>query len=951
MDNFLKTNDGFETTLKLIDTINRSTDDYLFIWNIPEDKRWFFGEIDKKYDVRNNGSAVNSTDEMMQVIYPADRPAVLKSLNEIATGKKDIHNMDYRWVTRDGQKVWINCHGTVIKDEEGNPHLMMGRVSEENLRHLFNPLTSLWNKNKLRLDLKQRLNDTKGYLMLLDIDGLAAINLSHGREYGDMLLKEVAEFCENLSEVHTAYHVDHNNFALLTELDSKEEVFEIYKALKEAMIDKCSFTASAVPIDNALFFDETQLLDSVNMTLKKAKDISNNRIEFFSAEDLSRKISSLELLEELKKSVENDFEGFEVYYQPQIRAGSYEIYGIEALLRYNSKTRGRVFPDKFIPILEESRLIKIVGLWVLRQALIQCKKWRESLPELHVSVNFSALQFEDLQLAEKVIAIVDEIGLPGDALTVEITESVELHNNIQLDNNIKYLKQHNINFAIDDFGTGYSNLGYLKQMNVDEIKIDRVFVNGIEKDTYNHKLISNVIEFARANSIRTCCEGVESTRELMTLETLLPDVIQGYLFDKPNTAEMIENTYILKSTDKFKERIEFLEKIREFKEKLGEHYGQFEYIYNTSNLKTYSNTSVQYLKNGEEFYKELIEDLKKAKKYIFMEYFIIERGQMWNGILEILEEKAKQGVDVRVMYDDIGTIYKLPNNYPKRMKKKGIKCVKFNSFVPIMSALHNNRDHRKITIVDGKVGYVSGLNIADEYINVVQRFGYWKDTGVRLKGEAIKSLLMMFLQLYNVQTQKIEDYKAYLKDVEPVKAKGFVCPFGDGPKYFYSDYIAENVYLNMINNAKDYVWITTPYLIIDSKINNALCAAAKRGVDVRIITPRIPDKKTIFMLTRSCYRVLKQAGVKIFEYEKGFVHAKQFLCDDDLSIVGTINLDYRSLMHHYECGVLMKGVDCIKDIKKDFENMFATSINMKDYKQNKFIRLYCAIIRAFTPML
>ena len=569
MDNFLKTNDGFETTLKLIDTINRSTDDYLFIWNIPEDKRWFFGEIDKKYDVRNNGSAVNSTDEMMQVIYPADRPAVLKSLNEIATGKKDIHNMDYRWVTRDGQKVWINCHGTVIKDEEGNPHLMMGRVSEENLRHLFNPLTSLWNKNKLRLDLKQRLNDTKGYLMLLDIDGLAAINLSHGREYGDMLLKEVAEFCENLSEVHTAYHVDHNNFALLTELDSKEEVFEIYKALKEAMIDKCSFTASAVPIDNALFFDETQLLDSVNMTLKKAKDISNNRIEFFSAEDLSRKISSLELLEELKKSVENDFEGFEVYYQPQIRAGSYEIYGIEALLRYNSKTRGRVFPDKFIPILEESRLIKIVGLWVLRQALIQCKKWRESLPELHVSVNFSALQFEDLQLAEKVIAIVDEIGLPGDALTVEITESVELHNNIQLDNNIKYLKQHNINFAIDDFGTGYSNLGYLKQMNVDEIKIDRVFVNGIEKDTYNHKLISNVIEFARANSIRTCCEGVESTRELMTLETLLPDVIQGYLFDKPNTAEMIENTYIIKSTDKFKERIEFLEKIREFKEKLG----------------------------------------------------------------------------------------------------------------------------------------------------------------------------------------------------------------------------------------------------------------------------------------------------------------------------------------------------------------------------------------------
>ena len=206
---------------------------------------------------------------------------------------------------------------------------------------------------------------------------------------------------------------------------------------------------------------------------------------------------------------------------------------------------------------------------MLRQALIQCKKWRESLPELHVSVNFSALQFEDPQLAENVIATVDEIGLPGDALTVEITESVELHNNQQFNNNIKCLKHHNIGFAIDDFGTGYSNLGYLKQMNVDEIKIDRVFVNGIEKDTYNHKLISNVVEFARANSIRTCCEGVESTRELVTLETLLPDVIQGYLFDKPNTAEIIENTYIVSSTAEFKERIEFIEKIREFKEKMG----------------------------------------------------------------------------------------------------------------------------------------------------------------------------------------------------------------------------------------------------------------------------------------------------------------------------------------------------------------------------------------------
>ncbi|MBQ8615326.1 MAG: cardiolipin synthase [Clostridia bacterium] len=391
--------------------------------------------------------------------------------------------------------------------------------------------------------------------------------------------------------------------------------------------------------------------------------------------------------------------------------------------------------------------------------------------------------------------------------------------------------------------------------------------------------------------------------------------------------------------------------VAELKDGLGKYYGQFEYIYQTSNLKTYSNSNVKYLHTGEEFYTELLQELEKAKSYIFMEYFIIERGQMWDRILKILQKKAKDGVEVRVMYDDLGTIHKLPYNYAKRLRKMGIKCVKFNSFVPIMSALHNNRDHRKITVVDGKVGFVSGLNIADEYINVVQRFGYWKDTGVKVSGQAVESLLMMFLQLYNVQTQRMEDYAPYLKDIKPVKSNGFVCPYGDGPRYFYDDYIAENVYLNMINQAEKYVWITTPYLIIDNKLTNAICSAAKRGVDVRIITPRIPDKKFIFMLTRSSYKKLQEAGVKIFEYEKGFIHSKQFLCDDNLAIVGTINLDYRSLMHHYECGVLMYNTDCLKDIKRDFEHMFATSNNMKDFKQNALVRLYCAIIKVFTPML
>lgn len=569
MDNFLETGTGFASTLKLIETINRSTDDYLFIWDIQADKRWFFGDIDKRYDIRKNGSNTNSTPEMLKIIHPADSAAVLKSLQQIASGEKDTHDMDYRWVTRTGDTVWINCHGTVVRDNDNKPHLMLGRVSEEKLRHLYNPLTGLWNKNKLFEDLKVELKKSTGFLMVLDPDGLAAINLAYNRAYGDQLLKEVAVFCEQMHRVRAAYHMDRGKFALLLQADSEEEVRGVYEYIKAAMQEKCTFTAGAVPVDKTLFFDETQLLDSVNITLKKAKRISRNCIAFFSAEDLSKKIASLALLEELKQSVKNDYRGFELYYQPQVRAGNYALHGVEALLRYNSPTRGRVFPDEFIPILEQSRLIKEVGLWVLRQALAQCKQWREALPDLRVGVNFSALQFEDMHLAEKVIAALRERELNGDALTVEITESMELRSSQQLVETIHQLKAYNINLSIDDFGTGYANLSYLKELNVDELKIDRSFVSGLEKDTYNHKLISNVIEFARDNAIRTCCEGVETTRDLVALELLLPDLLQGYLFDRPTTQENIEKAYIDQTAPAYRQRIDFINKIYDFKDEMG----------------------------------------------------------------------------------------------------------------------------------------------------------------------------------------------------------------------------------------------------------------------------------------------------------------------------------------------------------------------------------------------
>lgn len=386
--------------------------------------------------------------------------------------------------------------------------------------------------------------------------------------------------------------------------------------------------------------------------------------------------------------------------------------------------------------------------------------------------------------------------------------------------------------------------------------------------------------------------------------------------------------------------------------KAGKYKGQFEYVYSATGRCAYENTKTQFFSMGYDFWESLIDELKKAEKYIFMEYFIVEDGVMWQSIFEILREKAANGVEVRLMYDDLGSVNTLPWDFDREMQRYGIICVKFNPFRPVISERHNNRDHRKITVVDGKVAYVGGVNIADEYINVKKRFGVWKDTAVRLDGEAVMSLAALFLQGYDAQTEIVERIGTYLCDRDYAQgAHGIVMPYGDGPRPAYTEYVAENIYLNMINNAENYIWITTPYLIIDSKIENALKNAAMRGVDVRIVTPHIPDKKMIFALTRSYYARLIGSGVKIFEYMPGFIHAKQAICDDDIAMVGTVNLDYRSLIHHYECGVLMYRTDCMEDIKTDFEELFSVSMNMQGFTQRGIVTHFCRIVTAFTPLL
>lgn len=347
-----------------------------------------------------------------------------------------------------------------------------------------------------------------------------------------------------------------------------------------------------------------------------------------------------------------------------------------------------------------------------------------------------------------------------------------------------------------------------------------------------------------------------------------------------------------------------------------------DYMNHTGGYPVYENTWAQYFPLGEDKFRVLMEELKKARKFIFMEYFIVERGYMWNSILEVLEEKVKEGVEVRVMYDGMCCLMLLPYHYPRELERRGIRCKMFSPIKPTLSTYQNNRDHRKIVVIDGHTAFTGGINLADEYINRRVRFGHWKDTAVMVKGDGVRSFTTMFLQMWNVTERQPEQYDKYLpihpRAFEPGQSpSGFVMPYGDSP--MDHEQVGKQVYLDILNQARRYVHIMTPYLILDDEMKNALCYGAKRGVDITIMMPHIPDKKYAYLLARTYYPELIRAGVKIYEYTPGFVHAKVFVSDDEKAVVGTVNLDFRSLYLHFECGVYLYRNEVIHQIEADYQ--------------------------------
>jgi cardiolipin synthase len=381
---------------------------------------------------------------------------------------------------------------------------------------------------------------------------------------------------------------------------------------------------------------------------------------------------------------------------------------------------------------------------------------------------------------------------------------------------------------------------------------------------------------------------------------------------------------------------------------------QAQYLQEYAGFPVYTRTKTEYFDSGEGFFRRVLDEMEKAERYIFLEFFILREGVMLNPIISILERKARQGLDVRIMYDDLGCFMSLPPDYCGQMKQKGIECFIFNPFKPIFSSQQNNRDHRKIISIDGKVAFTGSMNLADEYINAVERFGHWKDAAIMLEGEGAWALTLIFLQMWNLRRGANDDYVSFYpwKDSPcALAADGFVQPYADSP--IDDENVGEHVYIQIINNAKKYVYINTPYLVIDDNLLSALTLAAKSGVDVRIITPHRWDKRIVAITSRSYYRQLISAGVKIYEYSSGFNHSKTFVSDDKIATVGTTNLDFRSLYLHFECGVLVYQTGTVRAVKEDFLRTIPISqqVRLEDCARNAFQRIIPDVLRIFAPLM
>lgn len=553
--------------MEVLRLLSESTDDYLFSWDFATNQLYFPGSIWEKYDLMKPGKHYCSIQNWCCHVYERDLPALQEDLNRIYKGKQLVHDMEYRLINRNGNRVWVSCRGRCQLDDRGQPVRMFGRVSDTILEQKIDPLTGAFNAAKLSKDMESILTvGNPCFLLLIGVDNLRNINMCHGRDYGNQLLRLVADTLDNqVSSGLRIYRIDGDCFAVNLPVEDLSDIQRFFDRVQACLSDHCTVSAGAVAYHYHRGEGSSALYQYAEEALDNAKRLGKNTLAFFSQKDYEEKLSSIALQEELHKSIQSGFQGFSLYYQPQVYARSYEIFGAEVLLRFTSPTRGAVSPQEFVPILEQTGMICPVGLWALKTAIAQCQAWRSFIPKMHVNVNISYAQLAQEGIAQQVLETLESSGLSGDALTLEVTESMQLQDYAHFNKIFYQWKEAGIQISVDDFGTGYSSLSYLENLEIDEIKIDRCFVSGIQHSAYNYRLLSNMVELAHLSQIRVCCEGVETPEELSVLENLGPDLLQGFLFGQPYTAEQFEQHFILTDSTEYHSQQALCENLRSFR--------------------------------------------------------------------------------------------------------------------------------------------------------------------------------------------------------------------------------------------------------------------------------------------------------------------------------------------------------------------------------------------------
>ncbi len=609
-----------EPYIEMLSFWGESIEDYLFVLDVKEQQIYFASCIWEKYALPFEGISF-SVEELLSVVDMKDRKRVRLSFEDIERGKKDELILEYRMVDRTAKSSWVHFVGKCVTYENEKPSIIVGSISENAVSKRIDQLTGLRNQTVLEKSFLEIFEKNKsGYFLILGIDDFKNVNDKYGRSYGNDQLKRLAEIIEqNIDYEGQIYRLDGDKFGVNLIGYATESVKAFYHIVKASFSVQTDCTVSAGAVcypDDANEYH--RLYQYAEDALKHAKRHGKNRLFFFSIDEYKEHLFFIDLREELFESIKNDFEGFHVYYQPVVRNEDGVLIKAEALMRWKSKQYGEIGPEVFIPILEQTGLILDAGKWILEKAMEQCYIWRKTIPYFRMNINLSYIQLKDKKILDIIFHSLEKSQLPGEAVILEVTESIQLQDYSYFNLLFYQLSKKGVEVSIDDFGTGYSSLGYLKELSVDEIKIDKCFVRQIQNGEYNFRLIKNMIELAHSVNIRVCVEGVETIEERSILKELLPDVIQGYYFGRPESPEQFEK--------KFLERAQQGKPIVE------------------NNKKKVHITNKRLLERKKQNYKRLLDELDEIIYVCDMDthelYYINKRGKKLTGAYEYTDKKC-----------------------------------------------------------------------------------------------------------------------------------------------------------------------------------------------------------------------------------------------------------------------------------------------------------------------